>query len=163
MIKIICESNENMTVKEFLEAIRDTYHKYFPNSLCSAKLTTGFGKTIYIDCLLANSANEVSNGIWGNDAFRIRFAIDMPRDITLDDEMPVSEMTADQNSFRIKPENKYMYCDAKRVPYRKVTGDTKKLISTFDKFVQKLHTMAETELNNGNLLDSDVKLFTAKL
>lgn len=140
---------------EFIENINHVYRGKFAHSACIAS-SYGYGcygRYIYIKCMLAENLNEVANGIAENDMFRISFWIDLPNSFNFDtDELPENlTMEAKSNSYVIKPENEYLYCNYKKIPYRKNKGTAEKLISVFGKFVDKLHAQLVEDLNNGNI------------
>jgi len=75
----INEDTNNMTVREFCNKAKEIYAKYFPNSMCNARLYKGLGRAITIDLYLAGSVDEFPNKISHNDMFNISFWIhDIP-------------------------------------------------------------------------------------
>lgn len=153
----ICESTGSKTIPEFIKEVESTYNKYFPKSKCDAKFTSNFGSTIWIDCYLAGSKNEEPYGFWVNDMFGVSFSIELPDDTEKTSELPNNlELIARSSFIKTKPSNKFLAFDAKKVPFRKITGNADKILLGFDKYVQKLYNMVKTEYDNGNIND-DVK------
>lgn len=142
-----------MKFAEFTENINQVYSGKFAHSACIVRPYKCLGRCIYIDCMLAENLNEVSYGIAGNDMFKISFCIDLPDNFNFEtDELPENlTMEAKANSYVIKPENEYLYCNLKKIPYRKSKGTPEKLVSVFGKFVDKLHAQLVEDLNGGNI------------
>ena len=72
-------------------------------------------------------------------------------------------MEARANSYIIKPENEYLYCNYKKIPYRKSKGTAEKLVSVFGKFVDKLHTQLVEDLHSGNIHENFNALVKTKI
>lgn len=142
-----------MKFAEFTENINQVYSEKFAHSACIVRPYKCLGRYIYIDCMLAENLNEVSYGIAGNDMFKISFCIDLPDNFNFEtDELPENlTMEAKANSYVIKPENEYLYCNLKKIPYRKSKGTAEKLVSIFGKFVDKLYAQLVEDLNGGNI------------
>lgn len=142
-----------MKFAEFTENINQVYSGKFAHSACIVRPYRCLGRYVYIDCMLAENLNEVSYGIAENDMFKISFCIDLPDNFNFEtDELPENlTMEAKSNSYVIKPENEYLYCNYKKIPYRKSKGTAEKLVSVFGKFVDKLHAQLVEDLNNGNI------------
>lgn len=142
-----------MKFAEFTENINQVYSEKFAHSACIVRPYRCFGRYVYIDCMLAENLNEVSYGIAANDMFKISFCIDLPDNFNFEtDELPENlTMEAKANSYVIKPENEYLYCNLKKIPYRKSKGTAEKLVCVFGKFVDKLHAQLVEDLNSGNI------------
>lgn len=160
----ICESDGSVTISEFMKEIASVYNKYFPKSKCDVKFSTNFGSTIWIDCYLAGDKNEEPYGFWVNDMFGVSFSIELPDDTEKTSKVPDSiTLTARSSFIKTKPSNKFLAFDAKKVPFRKITGSAEKILSGFDKYVQKLYNMVKTEYDNGNINDDKKSLVKDKL
>lgn len=137
--KNINESSGEMTVSEFLKEVKAIYAKHFPDSKCNAKLIKQLGKAVFIDFYLAKDETEVPHGYAANDMFKCGFVIHLDDDIDSDSEMPESAVLESMSSFiAAAPSNRYLAFDAVKVPFRKTTGNAKKLLSALDKYVSKL-------------------------
>ena len=148
------------TVKMFCETVKILYARFFNECICDARLVRCLGKTVFIDCYLAKDKTEFPNNIVQNDPMKVTFAITVPNDITVDDYLPdVITIESYQRCYATKPENKYLYCDLKKVPFRKTTGDPDKVLKTLDKFFAKLYDSMVTDYNNDNMLDFEAALF----
>ena len=64
--------------------------------------------------------------------------------------------------IRIKPDNKYLFCGVRHLPYRKATGGPEKLLTAFERFTARLYDAVQDEYKAGNLLDEDAALVKAK-
>lgn len=161
----IREDVGNMTIKEFCDRVKDIYAKYFPNSMCNARLYKGLGRAITIDCYLARSVDEFPNKISHNDMFNISFWIhDIPKNTELDSEMPeVVTLTSDRHSYAIAPESKYLYADSRNVVFRKTIGSPEKCLQAFERFVKKLYDSVKSDLENGTAHPNFVDILDKKL
>lgn len=163
-------NNSNKTITDFMNEIKAIYAKYFPNSSCAVAFRKILGEySIGIRCYLAKDESEVANHIMDNDVFRVHFDIPLTHnEITKDSPMPETiELNSFSNTIRVKPENSYMFCSSIKVPFRKTKGTPEKILSTFDKFVQKLYNTLKEQYDNNNLLDTkadnDMGLAKSKL
>lgn len=128
------------------------YHKYLPNSFCNVLLSKVLGKTIWIDCYLAGDGKEVSHGYLENDMFKISFSIDLPIDVEVSSELPeVITLRATNSWIALKPTNKYLAFDSRKIPFRKTTGTVEKILTYFDKYVKRLYDIVVEECNNNNI------------
>ena len=154
-----------MKFAEFTENINQVYSGKFAHSACIVLPYVCLGRCIYIDCMLAENLNEVPNRIAANDMFKISFCIDLPDNFDFEtDELPENlTMEAKANSYIIKPENEYLYCNYKKIPYRKSKGTAGKLVSVFGKFVDKLHAQLVEDLNSGNIHNNFKTLVETKI
>lgn len=153
----ICESTNSMTIPEFMTSVENIYHKYFPNSECAVKFGKNLGSTIWIDCFLAGDKTELPHGYWENDMFAIALHIFLPDGTGENDELPESiTMEARSNFIKVKPTNKFLAFDGRKISFRKVTGDGKKVLASFDKFAKRLYDAVNEEYENDNI-DSKYK------
>ncbi|MBQ8997791.1 MAG: hypothetical protein IJ086_03735 [Clostridium sp.] len=61
---------ENITVRDFLSEVKETYSNYFTDSKCDTRLITNLYNSIFINCYLANNKSECINGYFENDMFK---------------------------------------------------------------------------------------------
>lgn len=166
MIKLCINESagSSMTVSEFMEELKKTYNKYFPNSLCSVRFSKNLGSSIWIDCYLAGNIHEVPHNIWQNDMFKICLNIFLPNGTEKDSELPETiTLESQYNYMALKPSNKYVAFDSKKVPFRKTTGDGKKVIASFDKFVKRLYDSVKEEYNNDNIANNFTSIIAGKI
>ena len=148
------------TVKMFCETVKTLYARFFNECIRDARLVRCLGKTIFIDCYLAKDKTEFPNNIVQNDPMKVTFAITVPDDITVDNYLPEAiTLEAYQRCYATKPENKYLYCDLKKVAFRKTTGNPDKILKTLDKFFAKLHNSMVEDYKNDNMLEYEAELF----
>ena len=147
-------------IKDFLEAVTEKYKIYFNDCMCIARVVNCLGAVIFIDCYLAKNKTEFPNNISHNDPMKVSFKIDIPKGTTADDYLPDTVMIECYDKcYAVKPENKYLYCDLKKVPFRKTTGDPDKILKTLDKFFAKLHDSMVEDYKNDNMLEYEAELF----
>ena len=152
-----------MNFIEFKKNILEEYKKYFPNSLCEVYIFRGFGKMISIHFRLASSAAECASGIIVNDCFYVSFTADLPNNYKESDNLPDNiVLECGARSYRVKPKNKYLYCDYKKVPFRKVSGDPEKVLKAIKIFIYRFHYSFMLDYHNNNLLECDHELTRIK-
>lgn len=155
------ESEEiDKDVKNFMENVEKTYHKYFPNSLASVYVYSGLGKHVSISCYLAKDKSEESHGYFENDMFGVGFMIDLTKDGKFPSTL-VLEST--KSSFLTKPESDYLAYGRKKVPFRKTKGDADKILKTLDKYFSVLKKSVKEELDNGNIHSNFIELLKSKI
>ena len=163
MIRESAENGSEMTIKEFLGAVKKIYADHFPDSQCQAKLAKNLGRAIFIDFYLAKDSSEVSHGYAQNDMFKCGFVIHLDDNVETDSPMPDATLEAMSSVIATKPSNKWLAYDATKVPFRKTTGNAKKLLSTIEKYVQKLANTIHTEYENDNIADNYKAIVKSKI
>ena len=152
-----------MKFNEFKERIENEFNGKFNQSLCTCKIFRCLGKSITIDCKLGKDASEWNNGIAMNDLMHVSFIIAMPDGWAEEDELPeIMVMESSEHEIKTKPENDILYCDYKRISYRRTAGNPEKIIKAFGKFVGKLHDTVMMEYQSENLLADDMELVETK-
>ena len=158
-----------MKTSEFIQAIETAYSSKFPQSKAFVKMSHNLYSQIRIDFMSAETKEENAMNYWENDCFSIGFTISsengqLPKDLTLDSELPQNLLLESKcNSYRIKPENQYMFCSYKKVSFRKTKGNDTKLLKTIESFIDKLHESILSDIENNNFLDSDITLLKTKV
>lgn len=158
-----------ITVQDFLENIQKSYGKYFTDSRCVVGLNKSLYRSISVRCLLSNNNSEVASGIWQNDMFSVAFMIDIEgkefdKDITLDSEIPKNlELKVLDNSYLIKPQDKYLCYSSRKLRYRKTKGDATKILSTLDKYFKKLNEELKKDIDNKEIHDKHIELLKSKI
>lgn len=154
-----------MLFAEFKARIEKKYKEVFPNSRCSCFIFKCLGRSISIHCYLTGNDKECTHGIIDNDMFMIRFDINLPNKFNEETEELPNDLTmiAGMNQFRVKPDSDYLYCNYKKVPYRKTRGNPAKLCETFGRFVDRLHDSVCEEVNNNNIHQNDLPLIAEKV
>lgn len=143
-----------MKLKSFYDNMKEIYNKKFSKSRLVFVYGALCNNVIFVDLLLSQDNKECSNGIVENDMFKITFEIKFSNienikgnnDIELDNTEIVFSMI--NNGYMIKPKNQYLYCEYKKVPFRKIVGNTDKVLQGFEKFVTRLYNSVKTDLDN---------------
>ena len=158
-------NNSDMTISEFLTAVKEVYAKYFPDSVCGAKFSSSVTPSIFINCYLAGNQSELSGGYAVNDLFHCSLCIFI-KDRKATKDSLFGEQTlemANGSSILTKPDNKYCVYGSVKVPFRKTTGDAKKLLNYFDKYVRKIRDVLKEQLAADNIPNDYVDLVKQKL
>lgn len=152
-----------MKFEQFKTEIEKAFRNKFRKSYCGCRIYDCLGKSITIDCHMAENTSECPNNISGNDMMKICLAIQLPNGWSNSDELPENlTMESWENSIKVKPSTDYLYCDCKKASYRKTKGDAKKIIIAFEKFVDRLYNLIREEYQSENLLDYDMSLIKEK-
>ena len=155
-----------MTIKEFMNDVKETYKKYFPNSLCDIRIKYILGSVIFLDFYLAGNEKEVYNGYFENDMFKCSFAIhlsDSRQGYTEDDEFGTQTLEATSSFIAVKSTDRWLAFDIKKIPFRKTTGDAKKILTAIDKYCAKLYNATKEAYETDNLCDKYKELVTKKI
>ena len=178
-MKILVYANEavggQMTVGEFIDSVKRIYNQYFPGSECIAQNRKIFGQEyIQIIWYLSKDSSETAHNIRDNDMLHIAFDIDLEDntksgevyEVTIYDnssknDRPMPDtitLNVQHKSYLTVPENSYYAYGRRSLPFRKTTGDAKKIISAFDRFVDKLYTITRQQYESGNLTEYWTKI-----
>ena len=161
-----------MNVAQFKDELKRVYAKYFEGSALRIESTHGIYRNIVIQCFLIKDSTEAINRIAMNDMFRISFSIthngnEFSRDEYIkNNEMLLPEdlrMEKYDNSYFIKPESHYHAYSQKSISFRQAQGNARKIIDTFEKFIQKLSKQLHDDLENGLIHDNHVELLKKRL
>lgn len=144
-----------MKFEEFKTEIKSKYAENF-NGACAVRKYVCLGKSIVIDCYLAG---EQEGTISDNDMLKVSLNIGLPDNFNYDaDELPEKMiMIAWNNSYLIKPEEKYLAFSRRKIPYRKTTGTADKLIQAAAKFFNRMYTLIREDYNSGNIHDNYIE------
>lgn len=161
-----------MKYSEFKEQVIQSYHKEFPNSLCSVS-TSSLGKdSIFVQWYLANDKSEEPNNYFDNDMFRIIFFItdatkasyENRESINEDTELPENLiMEISHNSVLTKPDNKYMAYSSISLPFRKTKGSPEKIIATLERYANNLKNSIYTLWIEDKIADTHKELVAKKI
>ena len=105
---------------------------------------------------LAQDKSEEINGYFENDMFDIIFKITKTAENNY-------IMENNQNRYLVKPTNKYLVYESKKVAFRKTQGNEDKIITTFKKYVENLHNALVEDLKQGNIHENHITLLTQKI
>lgn len=152
-----------MKFNEFKGKVEEAFAEKFPKSYCDCRIVNCLGKSISIDCLLAENEKECPWNQPANDTMKVLIHIKLPSGWDDGDELPENlSMKALRNSITVKPTDPCFHCSYKTVDFKNATGDSEKMIDTFGKFVDRLYSMIKEEYLKRNLMDRSADLIKAK-
>ena len=111
---------------------------------------------LWVQFFLAQNEQEEINGYFNNDMFDIMFKITKTAENNY-------IMENKQNRYLVKPTNKYLVYEGKKVAFRKTQGNEDKIITTFKKYVENLHNALVEDLKQGNIHENHITLLTQKI
>ena len=150
------ELNSNITT-ELTEKLTEVYGKYFKDSkIAITKSSFSGDNVLWVQLYLAQDKSEEINGYFENDMFDIIFKITK----TAEDNYIMENR---QNRYLVKPTNKYLVYEGKKVAFRKTQGNEDKIITTFKKYVENLHNALLEDLEQGNIHENHITLLTQKI
>lgn len=95
--------------------------------------------------------------------FAVGMSINLPDNFGDDDDLPEKLVLEWNNSdIKAKPESWLAY-DAVRIPYRKTTGDAKKIIKALDKYFQRLYEVTVKLFKEEKIHDNYADLAARKI
>lgn len=118
----------------------------------------GFSRdnVLWVQLYLAQNEQEEINGYFDNDMFNIIFKITK----TTENNYIMENV---HNRYFVKPTNKYLVYESKKVAFRKTQGNEDKIITTFKKYVENLHKALVEDLKQGNIHENHITLLEKKL
>lgn len=144
-----------MNAKQFQESIYSTIKKYFPNGHVSlSKLALNGGMCITVG--LIGDIKDVANSIRANDPLKVMVFIH--DDFTFNDESTELDklvLEFSMSHVSVKPTNKYMYCESKKIPARKINAVPEKALINFEKYIKRVKEAVDTESANNNIIAQD--------
>ena len=150
------ELNSNITT-ELTEKLTEIYGKYFKDSkIAITKSSFSGDNVLWVQLFLAQNEQEEINGYFDNDMFDIIFKITK----TAENNYIMENI---QNRYLVKPTNKYLVYEGKKVAFRKTQGNEDKIIATFKKYVENLHNALVEDLKQGNIHENHITLLTQKI
>jgi hypothetical protein len=158
-----------MKTSELIVAIENTYSKHFPNSKIFVKFSTNLYSSISVRCFLAGDKNENSGGYWDNDILNVIFMIssenfkEFPKGVTLDSELGIIGIENNGKSYNTKPDNQYMAFGRKELSFRRVQGNTEKIIKVLNTFFEKMKTSLQDDLKQDRIHKDHIDLVKNKL
>lgn len=133
------------------------YKEVFKNSKIAIMKNSFSGDNVlWVQLLLAQNEKEEINGYFDNDMFDIIFKITKTAENNY-------IMENKQNRYLVKPTNKYLVYESKKVAFRKTQGNEDKIITTFKKYVGNLHNALVEDLKQGNIHENHITLLEKKL
>ena len=133
------------------------YKEVFKNSKIAIMKNSFSGDNVlWVQLFLAQNEQEEINGYFDNDMFDIMFKITKTAENNY-------IMENKQNRYLVKPTNKYLVYESKKVAFRKTQGNEDKIITTFRKYVENLHNALVEDLKQGNIHENHITLLTQKI
>ena len=133
------------------------YKEVFKDSkIAITKNSFSGDNVLWVQLYLAQNEQEEINGYFDNDMFDIIFKITK----TAEDNYIMENR---QNRYLVKPTNKYLVYEGKKVAFRKTQGNEDKIITTFKKYVENLHKALLEEMENNNIHDHHIELLRVKM
>ena len=137
--------------------LTEVYEGIFKNSkIAITKNSFSGDNVLQIQLYLAQNEQEEINGYFENDMFSILFKITKTAENNY-------IMENKQNRYFVKPTNKYLVYESKKVAFRKTHGDENKIITTFKKYVENLHKALLEDLEQGNIHENHITLLKQKI
>lgn len=133
------------------------YNEIFKNSKIEITKNSFSGDNVlWVQLYLAQNKDEEINDYFDNDMFDIIFKITKTAENNY-------IMENKQNRYLVKPTNKYLVYENKKVAFRKTQGNEEKIITTFKKYVEKLHNALVEDLEQGNMHENHIELLKKKI
>lgn len=133
------------------------YKEVFKNSKIAIMKNSFSGDNVlWVQLLLAQNEQEEISGYFDNDMFDIIFKITK----TAENNYIMENI---QNRYLVKPTNKYLVYESKKVAFRKTRGNEDKIITVFKKYVENLHKALLEDLEQGNIHDNHLELVKEKI
>lgn len=142
--------------------IEKTIRKHFPNSFISVYFNSNIHPSISIRFTIGKDKSEWANGIIQNDplwqVLMISSGINRNGDIV--GKLSLERISG--GSFAIKPEpGSHLAFGRHKVPFRKVSGDSRKIISGVDKYFSKVKSELKKSIDK--FYDKDISLIKSKI
>ena len=137
--------------------LTEVYKAIFKNSkIAITKNSFSGDNVLWVQLLLAQNEQEEINGYFCNDMFSILFKITK----TAENNYIIEN---ENSRYLVKPTNKYLVYESKKVAFRKTQGNEDKIITTFKKYVENLHNALVEDLKQGNIHENYITLLTQKI
>lgn len=144
-----------MHSKQFQEAVREAFLKYFPNGHISvSKLAMGGGCSIF--CGLIGNIEDVGGKIRANDPMTIRayihdnFAFN---DDTV--ELDNVEIVFDGAWVSVLPDNPHNYCQPHKVSTRKINAEPGKALLNLSKLFERMKAAVTEQAALNRIIQQD--------
>lgn len=137
--------------------LMEIYEGIFKDSkIAITKNSFSGDNVLWVQLYLAQNEQEEINGYFDNDMFNIIFKITK----TTENNYIMENV---HNRYFVKPTNKYLVYEVKKVAFRKTQGNEDKIITTFKKYVENLHNALVEDLKQGNIHENHITLLTQKI
>ena len=157
-----------MKFEQFKSELEKDYLELFPDSQIIITNETNIYRCITITCLLSKSADECAHNIRQNDMLNMRFSVTQARGEQLPknyDTLEGLELQIESwnNSYKIKPDNKYHVFSSKKVKFRKSKGNAQKIIKDVQKLFTRLQESLIVDYESDNIHESYKELVFNKV
>ena len=133
------------------------YKEVFKNSKIAIMKNSFSGDNVlWVQLYLAQNEQEEINCYFCNDMFSILFKITK----TAENNYIIEN---ENSRYLVKPTNKYLVYESKKVAFRKTQGNEDKIITTFKKYVENLHKALVEDLEQGNIHENHITLLEKKI
>ena len=133
------------------------YKEVFKNSKIAIMKNSFSGDNVlWVQLYLAQNEQEEINGYFDNDMFSILFKITK----TAENNYIIEN---EHSRYLVKPTNKYLVYEGKKVAFRKTQGNEDKIITTFKKYVENLHKALVEDLKQDNIHENYITLLEKKI
>lgn len=133
------------------------YKEVFKNSkIAITKNSFSGDNVLWVQLYLAKNESEEINGYFDNDILGIIFKITK----TAENNYIIEN---ENSRYLVKPTNKYLVYESKKVAFRKTQGNEDKIITDFKKYVENLHKALLEDLEQGNIHENHLELVKEKL
>ena len=137
--------------------LTEVYEGIFKNSkIAITKNSFSGDNVLWVQLFLAQNEQEEINNYFCNDMFSILFKITK----TAENNYIIEN---ENSRYLVKPTNKYLVYESKKVAFRKAQGNEDKIITTFKKYVENLHKALVEDLEQGNIHENHITLLKQKL
>lgn len=163
-MKLTINENMNVTVEEFVQAVKDIYARHFPDSTGKIGLVKRLGRAIFMDFYLAKDEHELFNGYWENDMFKCGCVIHLPDGTDNTSPMPETITLQSMGSeIRTKPPVRYLAYGSVKVPFRKTTGNSSKVLAYIDKYASRIVETLNNLRDEDYVSESDEEIVARKI
>ena len=137
--------------------LTEVYEGIFKNSkIVITKNSFSGDNVLWVQLLLAQNEQEEINGYFCNDMFSILFKITK----TAENNYIIEN---EHSRYLVKPTNKCLVYESKKVAFRKTKGNEDKIITTFKRYVENLHNALVEDLKQGNIHENHITLIEKKI
>lgn len=154
-----------MNFYDFQKAVKEKYAQLFPDSEAKVYLFRGLGCSLCIDLYLSKDDSECSNHIRENDVFKIKFMCHLSDRYNAEEELPEKMILESlSNWIVVEPvNNKYLWCEAEKVQFRKTTGNSEKILKAMEKYIDRLHDKCIEILTEERVHHEKINIFNKKI
>jgi hypothetical protein len=144
-----------MNAAQFVEDVKATFHKYFPNGYSHAsKYCLGGG--VHFNFGLIGDLNDVSSRIRENDVMKISFGIHdniiFGSEIDIEGKLIVEFSSA---VVKVLPKEKYYAMSNEKIAVRKINNTPEKIIAKLDQYFKEALAIVQREAGCNNIYSQD--------